>query len=190
MDYQPPADQRRVGEQLVPGISESATPGISPVARSATDDQSQRTRWQNFAQWQPRLAGGGRYYWQGLEELADSGGISEARAKRNSREQADVWPDALSRRRFLSLMAASLALGGISGCSVRPAPASKDRSLRIRPKESCRARPLFFATTMTSGGDAVGLLVESHWAGPRRSRATRTIRPASAPRTPFIRPRC
>ena len=38
--------------------------------------------------------------------------------------------------------------------------------------------------------DAVGLLVESTWAGRRRSKAIPTIRPASARRARCIRPRC
>src|SRR6185436_17716709 len=75
-------------------------------------------------QWQDRLGAGGRRYWQGLEELAESEAFQRL-IQTEFPEQADVWPEALSRRKFLALMAASLALGGISGCSVRPAPASK-----------------------------------------------------------------
>src|SRR5262245_13430597 len=79
--------------------------------------------------WSERLksdnaTGGGRKYWRSLEELAESSAFLEL-VKQEFPEQADVWPDALSRRRFLTLMAASLALGGLSGCSVRPAPAEK-----------------------------------------------------------------
>ncbi|HEY2415173.1 MAG TPA: TAT-variant-translocated molybdopterin oxidoreductase [Pirellulaceae bacterium] len=122
--------------------------------------------------WQERLAGkrassAGREYWQSLEELAESSAFVEL-VKQEFPDQADVWPDALSRRRFLTLMAASLALGGLSGCSVRPAPAEKIVPY-VHPQEGVTpGRPLFFATTMSLGGDAVGLLVESQMGRPTK----------------------
>src|SRR5207248_3210076 len=100
-------------------------------------------------------------------ELAESEAFSEV-IRQEFPEQADIWPDALSRRRFLTVMAASLALGGINGCSVRPAPAEKIVPYS-RPQEVITpGRPLFFATTMAMGGDAVGLLVESHMGRPTK----------------------
>src|SRR5437868_3527297 len=122
---------------------------------------------EHLAAWQQRLAGGGRPYWQSLEELAESDAFLEV-VKQEFSDQADVWPDSLSRRRFLTLMAASLALGGISGCSVQPAPAEKIVPY-VHPQEGVTpGRPLFFATTMCFGGDAVGLLVESHMGRPTK----------------------
>ena len=60
--------------------------------------------------------------------------------RREFPEQAAVWPNPLSRRQFLTLMGASLALAGLSGCSVRPAPSVEARALRPRSrKRSCRA---------------------------------------------------
>jgi len=67
----------------------------------------------NFNNWKlkmsglaPRLASArGREYWQCLGELSGSDAFREA-----MREEfpmlADVWPDALNRRKFLSLMGA------------------------------------------------------------------------------------
>src|SRR6516165_4135965 len=74
----------------------------------------------------PPSAGGegrvrGQTYWRSLEELANTESFQEL-MRREFPEQASVWPDALSRRQFLTLMGASLALAGLSGCSVRPAP--------------------------------------------------------------------
>ena len=59
-------------------------------------------------------------------------------------------------------MGASLALAGISGCSIRPAPQGTIVPYVRQPEQVVPGRPLFFATTMVHGGDAVGLLVESH----------------------------
>jgi len=83
-------------------------------------------------------------------------------------QQADVWPDSLSRRKFLGLMGASLALAGLSGCSVRPAPSVELVPYARPPEEVVPGRPLFFATTMTHAGSGVGLLVESHTGRPTK----------------------
>src|SRR5262249_52995638 len=54
----------------------------------------------------------GKLYWRTLEELADSEAFQEL-MRREFPEQASVWPTSLSRRRFLTLMSASLALAGL-----------------------------------------------------------------------------
>lgn len=74
----------------------------------------------------------------------------------------------VSRRQFLTLMGASLALAGLGGCSVKPAP-STEIVPYVHPSEGVTpGRPLFFATTMTMAGSAVGLLVESHTGRPTK----------------------
>src|SRR5437016_6149293 len=61
---------------------------------------------------QQRLDGPrGKRYWRTLEELADSDAFREL-MEREFPAQAAVWPDSISRRRFLGLMGASLALNG------------------------------------------------------------------------------
>jgi MoCo/4Fe-4S cofactor protein with predicted Tat translocation signal len=109
----------------------------------------------------------GQKYWRSLEELADTPAFQEL-MRREFPEQASVWPDSLSRRQFLTLMGASLALAGLTGCSVRPA-ASVNMAPYVRaPEEIIPGKPLFFATAMTLGGTAVGLLVESHLGRPTK----------------------
>jgi molybdopterin-containing oxidoreductase family iron-sulfur binding subunit len=109
----------------------------------------------------------GKRYWRTLEEPADSKAFAEL-MRQEFPEQADVWPDVLSRRRFLMLMGASLALAGLSGCSVKPAPSTHIVPYVREPEEIVPGRPLFFATTMTLGGSAVGLLAESHMGRPTK----------------------
>jgi molybdopterin-containing oxidoreductase family iron-sulfur binding subunit len=109
----------------------------------------------------------GKKYWRSLEELADSEAFREL-MRREFPEQADVWPNSLSRRQFLTLMGASLALAGLTGCSVRPA-ASINMAPYVRaPEEIIPGKPLFFATAMALSGVAVGLLVESHLGRPTK----------------------
>jgi molybdopterin-containing oxidoreductase family iron-sulfur binding subunit len=109
----------------------------------------------------------GKKYWRTLEELADTPAFQELMC-REFPEQASVWPQSLSRRRFLTLMGASLALAGLSGCSVKPAPSVKLVPYVRAPEEIIPGKPLFYATAMTLGGAAVGLLVESHLGRPTK----------------------
>ena len=106
-------------------------------------------------------------YWRSLEELADSEAFREL-MRNEFPEQATVWPDSLSRRTFLTLMGASLALAGLSGCSIRPAPSTQIVPYVRAPEEIIPGKPLFYATAMTLGGCGVGLLVESHIGRPTK----------------------
>src|SRR5215469_13379791 len=64
-------------------------------------------------------AGGGKEYWRSLEELAGDAHFAEM-LHREFPRQASEWDDAVDRRDFLKLMAASLALAGLSGCGRKP----------------------------------------------------------------------
>src|SRR6185295_14358543 len=112
-----------------------------------------------------RLAGAtGRQYWRSLEELADT---DEFRAFLDAEfpREASVL-DAVGRRQFLQLMGASLALAGLGGCTRQPT--EKVVPYVKAPEQIVPGEPLFFATAMTLGGIATGLLVESHMGRPTK----------------------
>jgi len=67
--------------------------------------------------------------------------------------------DELNRRDFLSLMAASMALAGITGC--KATPPEKIVPYVRPPEEVLPGVPLYFATAMPLSGYAMGLIVES-----------------------------
>jgi Fe-S-cluster-containing dehydrogenase component len=74
-------------------------------------------------------------------------------------------PDALSRRRFLELLGASLALAGASAC----APPRDQIVPYVRPPEDVvPGKPLFFATAHVLGGFADGVLVENQMGRPTK----------------------
>jgi len=101
----------------------------------------------------------GPEYWRSLEELAGSSEFQEM-MHREFPKGASEWLDAVSRRGFLKLMGASLAMAGMSACTKQPlepiVPYVK------QPEEVIPGRPMFYATAFTLGGYASPILVESH----------------------------
>src|SRR5690348_8924202 len=66
-----------------------------------------------------KLSSSGPEYWRSLEELANSPEFQE-RLHREFPKGASEWLEPVSRRGFLSLMGASLALAGMTGCIKQP----------------------------------------------------------------------
>src|SRR5215470_4932083 len=85
-----------------------------------------------------------RKLWRGLDELAGVPGYAEA-ALNEFPEGATEFTDEPSRRRFLALMGASLALAGAAGCNVRPAAQRKIVPYTTQPDELTPGVPLYFA---------------------------------------------
>jgi len=112
------------------------------------------------------LAGAsGPEYWRSLEELANTGAFQEY-LHREFPEQASEFTDPVGRRQFLRLMGASLALAGVTACTRQPAEVVVPY---VRaPEEIVPGKPLFFATAVTLGGYATGVLVESHEGRPTK----------------------
>jgi MoCo/4Fe-4S cofactor protein with predicted Tat translocation signal len=78
---------------------------------------------------------------------------------------ADQWPPGMDRREFLRLMGASLALGGLVGCT---RPAGKLVPYVTPPEEALPGSPEFYATAVPVEGYARGILVESHLGRPTK----------------------
>ncbi len=106
-----------------------------------------------------------RRLWRSLEEAAGSPEFEEY-LHREFPSQLAVWEDPVGRREFLKLMAASLALAGVSGCTRSP-----DEKIvpGVRsPEDLISGKPLFYATAMPRGGYGYGVLVESHQGRPTK----------------------
>ena len=112
-----------------------------------------------------RFPRGGRMFWRSLEEYAQTPEFEEL-LHREFPSQLDQWNDPIGRRRFLTLMAASLAFGGIAGCT-RP-PQEAIVPYVKAPEELVPGKPLFYATAMPRNGYGLGLLVESHMGRPTK----------------------
>src|SRR5438132_13106732 len=61
----------------------------------------------------------GRSYWRSLEELADTDEFRQL-VENEFPEHAAEWSNDFSRRNFLKMMGASLALAGLTGCTNQP----------------------------------------------------------------------
>ncbi|MDQ3633421.1 MAG: TAT-variant-translocated molybdopterin oxidoreductase [Acidobacteriota bacterium] len=100
----------------------------------------------------------GKKYWRSVEEFVDAPEFEEF-VKYEYPAQAEEWDNSLSRRNFVKVMGASLALAGLSGCVIQPA--EKIVPYVTQPEGIVPGIPLFFATAMTLSGVATGLLGRS-----------------------------
>lgn len=112
-----------------------------------------------FAQMREKiLSQSGKEYWRSVEEFADTPEF-EDQIKGEFPLNVENWDDSLSRRNFVKVMGASLALAGMSGCVIQPP--EKIVPYVKQPEDMIPGKPLFFATAMSLGGIATGLLAKS-----------------------------
>jgi molybdopterin-containing oxidoreductase family iron-sulfur binding subunit len=107
----------------------------------------------------------GPEYWRSLEELAGSEEFRRA-VQREFPKGASEWLDPVSRRGFLQLMGASLALAGMTSC-VRQ-PLEPIVPYVRQPEDLILGVPMSYATAMTLNGYAYPQLVTSHEGRPTK----------------------
>jgi MoCo/4Fe-4S cofactor protein with predicted Tat translocation signal len=103
--------------------------------------------------------------WRSLDELAATPAFQDL-LHREFPRYASEWTDGVSRRRFLQLAGASLALAGLTGCTKQP-PEKIVPYVR-QPEQLIPGKPLYFATALTLGGYATGVVAESHQGRPTK----------------------
>jgi len=101
----------------------------------------------------------GPRYWRTLEEFANEKAFGEL-LQREFPRGASEWVDTVSRRNFLKLSAASMALAGLVGCTKQPL--EQILPYVRQPEELVPGRPMFYATAMPFAGYGIPVLVESH----------------------------
>jgi len=111
------------------------------------------------------LATSGKEYWRSVEEFVDAPEFEEF-VKYEYPAHAEEWDNSLSRRNFLKVMGASLAFAGLSGCVIQPA--EKIVPYVSQPVGLVPGKPLFFATSVSMGGVANGVLARSHEGRPTK----------------------
>lgn len=107
----------------------------------------------------------GRQYWRSLDELAQSDEFTEVLHREFPKEAAFLTDD-VSRRNFVKLMGASLALGGLTACARQPE--EKIIPYVKPPEEMIPGKAMFFASAMQHRGFGFGILAESHEGRPTK----------------------
>jgi molybdopterin-containing oxidoreductase family iron-sulfur binding subunit len=106
----------------------------------------------------------GKRFWKNLDELADTPAFHELMAEEFPRQAGAMsgsgeWVDAVSRRGFLKVMGASLALAGLAGCTKQP-----DEPIfpYVRqPEDLILGKPMYFATAHPFPTGAIPVLIKS-----------------------------
>jgi len=106
----------------------------------------------------------GKKYWKSLDQLAETPEYKRFLG-REFPKGASEFDNSWSRRKFLTLMGASMAMVGLASCR---RPEEKIVPFVNRPEDLIPGKPQFYATSMPFGDSAFGLLVESHEGRPQK----------------------
>jgi molybdopterin-containing oxidoreductase family iron-sulfur binding subunit len=107
----------------------------------------------------------GPEFWRSLEEVAETEEFRRFVEDEFPNRTPD-WNNPGSRRTFLRLMGASLALAGVTACTKQP-PEAIVPYVR-QPEEFTPGKPLFYATAIPFPGGAMPVLAESHMGRPTK----------------------
>jgi molybdopterin-containing oxidoreductase family iron-sulfur binding subunit len=107
----------------------------------------------------------GKEYWRSLEELARDEDSFDEFFHQEFPQQAVALDKGVDRRDFMKLMGASVAMAGLAACKQ---PAESIVPYVRQPENTIPGQPIFFATAMTLGGYASGVLAESHLGRPTK----------------------
>ncbi|MEO8383085.1 MAG: TAT-variant-translocated molybdopterin oxidoreductase [Acidobacteriota bacterium] len=114
----------------------------------------------------------GKEFWRSLEDLSRSDvfddfmhGEFPQQAQALGRGAETAEDKGVDRRNFMKLMGASVAMAGLAACKQ---PIDAIVPYVNQPENLVPGRPLFFASAMTLGGYATGVLVESHMNRPTK----------------------
>src|ERR1700761_2966122 len=140
--------------------------GMPPVRNNGLEkDSVERSDMQNgttkltLADVRKKLASqSGKKYWRSLDELAGTPEF-DAAVQQEFPQHSSEWIDPVSRRGFMKLMGASMALAGLAGCTKQP-----DEPIYPyvkAPEDLILGRPNYFATVFPFSTGALPLLVKS-----------------------------
>ena len=102
-----------------------------------------------------------RRHWRSLDELAEEPGFVAELQSEFPAGADEFVSSGIDRRRFMSIMGASVALAGVGTGCIRK-PVEKIAPYSNRPEDLIPGNAVFFATSAFVGGDVSPMLVESH----------------------------
>ena len=107
----------------------------------------------------------GPEYWRSLDQLAETEEFQTFMEKEFPQHVEEVKANPVSRRKFLKLMGASVALAG-AACTRQPS--EKIIPYVLPPEEVVPGKALYYASAYIHDGVANGILVESHMGRPTK----------------------
>lgn len=107
-------------------------------------------------------------YWRSLDQLAETEEFRSFMEKEFPQHVEEVKANPVSRRKFLKLMGASIALAGATAAACTRQPSEKIIPYVLPPEEIVPGKPLYYASAYVHDGVANGILVESHMGRPTK----------------------
>jgi MoCo/4Fe-4S cofactor protein with predicted Tat translocation signal len=140
-----PMNQKKTGNTVDNDKSKDAVAGqVAPMTLAQVRDELKGTK--------------GKRYWRSVDELANTPEF-QAAVEKEFPNAVQEWVDPVSRRGFMKLMGASMALAGLAGCAKQP-----DEPIYPyvkQPEDLVLGKPNYFATAHPFVSGAVPLLVKS-----------------------------
>lgn len=155
-----PGEERGASEAVCPSKKEM----LYQIEGNKTGKQ-QLTRYDFEAALAALASNDAPEYWRSLEELAGTKEFQE-QLHREFPKGASEWLDPVSRRGFLKLMGASVALAGLTGCIKQPLEPIVPYVRQ--PDNIVLGKPMFYATAMTLGGYGRPVLVRNNEGRPSK----------------------
>ncbi|MEX0680287.1 MAG: TAT-variant-translocated molybdopterin oxidoreductase [Balneolales bacterium] len=103
-------------------------------------------------------------YWRSLNELAQNEEYKKF-AEREFPEQATELTDGVSRRNFLQIMGASVALAGLTSCRK---PVQKILPYTRQPEHLVPGIPQYYASSIPFRGNLAGVVIQTHEGRPTK----------------------
>jgi len=147
---------KAVDEKTQNGPSHEAS--SAPMTLAAVREELKGVKGKQFSTPQTETSLRGPRFWRSLDELADTAEF-QAAVEKEFPGSAQEWIDPVSRRGFLKLMGASMALAGLAGCTKQP-----DEPIYPyvkAPEDLVLGKPMYFSTAHPFTTGAVPLLVKS-----------------------------
>ncbi|MGC2161282.1 MAG: TAT-variant-translocated molybdopterin oxidoreductase [Silvibacterium sp.] len=131
-----------------------------PPMRDSVEEIMEKTHTKlTLAGVRAKLAGQtGKKYWRSIDELAGTPEFDQA-VREEFPQHSSEWIDPVSRRGFLKVMGASMALAGLAGCTKQP-----DEPIYPyvkAPEDLVLGKPVYFATAFPFPTGSVPVLVKS-----------------------------
>ncbi|MDR3740891.1 MAG: TAT-variant-translocated molybdopterin oxidoreductase [Terracidiphilus sp.] len=143
-------------------MSEREQKGLTQITGNALDNEKRndaRNEPMSLEAVRAELKGvAGKKYWRSIDELANTADF-QAAVEREFPSAAQEWVDPVSRRGFLKVMGASMALAGLAGCTKQP-----DEPIYPyvkAPEDLVLGKPNYFTTAMPFAAGALPLLVKA-----------------------------